>query len=157
MSILYIPPRLSPLPRILLGLSVVFTVATFLQSLRVTQNQQRQERRVQAIHLTLQRAAPLLQAIQRYQRDQGRLPAHLHVLVPKYLAQLPEPGPLSDTLDWGYETLTRERWLLDLAVSPALAMGEGDRFLYYSDGTYHEDAEYLITEHFGSWLYSSVR
>lgn len=154
---LYIPRRLSPLPRILLGLGVIFTVATFLQGLRVTQNQQRQELRVQAIHLTLHRAAPLLQAIQRYQRDQGRLPTHLHALVPKYLAQLPEPGPLSETLGWGYQSLTRERWLLDLSVNPALAIGEGDRFLYYSDGNYYQDDEYMITEHFGSWLYSSVR
>lgn len=114
--------------------------------------------RARALPVTMQRAIPVIRAIERYTGDRGAPPAGLPALVPEYLAGLPPPGPVAEG-GWRYERTgngVAGGWTLYVTVrdeySPNL-LGFGDRFVYHPSNRYPRSGYGGILVRFGRWGY----
>jgi hypothetical protein len=118
----------------------------------------RESMRAEALPITMAQAAPIIEAIERYCKEHDTPPPDLNVLIPHYLRQLPEAGPIAED-GWHYSPQTYEDsggWTLLVRVrdeySPNL-VGFGDSFVYHSSGNYPRGAYGGMLMPFGRWGY----
>lgn len=104
-------------------------------------NANRQAMRDAELPVTIKQAAPIVAAIERYVQDHGKPPDTLNSLIPEYLSQLPDAGPVAED-GWHYSTdvdgdaggWTLLIWVRD-DYSPNI-VGFGDRFVFRPSGNY---------------------
>ena len=89
---------------------------------------------------TMRRATPLIAAIRRYEKENGKPPEELAVLVPKYLDSPPYAGDLAKN-GWRYEVRRRPEdgawtlWVRSHKYRTGL-YGFSDAFVYHLSGKY---------------------
>ena len=102
-----------------------------------------------AIELATHRAQPLVEAIERYERENGRPPPALNVLVPQYLDRIPRripPFELAVTLDY-----PPNEWILK---SNEVGLVQGlDELFYLPHGNYEDFAWSGSIQRLGAWAY----
>jgi hypothetical protein len=110
-----------------------------------------------ALPVTIKQAEPIVDAIQRYSKEQGSPPPSLEALTPRYLQTLPAAGPIAvngwhyrkeepDAGGWSLLVWVREEY------SPNL-FGFGDRFVFRSGGRYPTYAYGGVLVPYGKWGY----
>lgn len=112
------------------------------------------ELRMYAFDLAAQRAAPLVTAIEAYERQHGVPPEQLSGLVPEFLDALPDKlPPLKITV--GSAARNRfhgNRWVLTADVPVALL--NWDLFVYLPDQNYSDWGQGSTLELLGAWAYA---
>ena len=118
----------------------------------------RERMRSEALPVTVSQAAPVIEAILQYSRDHGAPPPSLEAVVPRYLKQLPDAGPIAEN-GWHYtmeEDADAGGWSLLVWVrdeySPNV-LGFGDRFVFRPSGKYPKYAYGGVLVLFGRWGY----
>jgi hypothetical protein len=110
------------------------------------------------------RAAPVVEALERFRRDRGRYPVMLSTLVPDYLPRLPRTGLLGSPGfrytradpedDYGYGAwLARQGAGYDLSISCPVGFGNFDSMHYWPSGKYPTTAWGGVTERVDGWVY----
>ena len=114
-----------------------------------------------------QRAQPIIDAIARYRDDHTSPPARLSDLVPRYLPQLPVPGPVARDGAWFYTTPSSpkpcafcpkgESWVLGIWVrhdfDPRNPWSFGDNLVYLPSGNYPHSGWGGILDRVADWGY----
>jgi hypothetical protein len=139
--------------------ALVLVLAGFAASFAFSQRQHRREQmRAAALPVTIKQAQPIIRAIERYRAANGTLPKSLFILVPKYIQQIPAPGPAAKA-GWHYKVNAGWQsggWSLSIKVrdeySPN-AIGFGDTFVYHPSGKYPNVAYGGGLMPFGQWGY----
>jgi len=128
------------------------------------QRHKRDRLRAVALPITIRQAQPIIRAINRYQAERGAPPTSLSALTPKYLRQLPAPGPVSKK-GWHYElspgvggrASAAGGWALYVRVrdeySPNIIGGFGDVFVFHPSGKYPDKAYGGMLVPFDDWGY----
>ena len=102
------------------------------------------------------RAQPLIAAIERYKADEGRTPANLEELVPRYTPQIPATG-MAAYPEFRYSSRARRPGGADVGVyelSVFTPFGLSfDRFYYWPDRAYPEISSSGGIERVGDWAY----
>ena len=103
--------------------------------------------------LAAERAAPLVAAIERHEREQGRPPRSLAELVPRYLDRLPDRLPPLEivTVDEAKQCYRGNDWVLRASVPSGFA--NFDQFLYFPNGDYPAQGFGGSLERIGAWAY----
>lgn len=109
--------------------------------------------RMIGFYLASKRAEPLVDAIARYDRDQGVPPLKLNDLVPIYLPRLPSRLPPFEivTGEEARRDFYGNRWALVANVSTGLL--NWDIFIFFPSGNYPEADYGGVLERIGSWAY----
>lgn len=97
-----------------------------------------------ALSYTVQRAEPLITAIEDYQRANNALPANIGELVPQYLAAIPYGLP-----DIRYVHGKDGRWMISADVGTGML--NWDELIYISDQDYSKYG--TATKPIGKWVY----
>lgn len=96
------------------------------------------------------RSAPLIQAIERFDRDTGHAPKDLDDLVPKYIARIPDTG-LAQPDKYDYEVMKgKHRWQLSILCSRGML--NWDEFIYRPSHDYSDVGGGWV-EPMGTWGY----
>jgi hypothetical protein len=118
----------------------------------------REALRARDLPVTVTRAAPIIAAIKRFERDHRKPPATLQALIPRYLNRLPGPGPVAEK-GWNYEAGDpgdSGGWSLSVDVrdkySPNI-FGFGDTFVYRPSEEYPNLGYGGGLRKFGRWGY----
>ncbi|MEW5883939.1 MAG: hypothetical protein AB1725_06920 [Armatimonadota bacterium] len=135
--------------------------------------QQASEQREQ-LQATIRSAAPLIQAIRKYEELRGAPPPSLDALVPEFLDALPQPaGPAEGGWEYWADVPGGRKeggkwhrvqlepsaggWALGIAVRkefrPRFLYNLGDYFLYHPSGHYPRTAYGGVLERVGEWGY----
>jgi hypothetical protein len=120
-------------------------------------------RRRAALRTTIAHAQPILGALRRHAAERGRPPQSLAALVPRYLRELPVPGP-GTTEPWQYWTGSAVRWKpglgpwalgihLDSGFCPYAPGSGGDYFVYHPLGGYPPLGYQGVLERIEGWGY----
>jgi len=105
----------------------------------------------------IQRAEPLIAALDQYHNEEGEYPDSLQDLVPKYLSEIPQAGlarcpefhywkpkkPVGDWKDVGYELD------VDLGIRDIYFR----RMFYWPSHRYPESKGYFIREPIDDWIF----
>ena len=109
--------------------------------------------RIAGFELAAKRAAPVVEAVRRYQAEHGRAPGSISDLQPKYLEQIPSGIPPLKILDARAADSYCEgnAWILKALVSGGLL--NWDEFLYFEAQNYDSCRARLNYERVGDWIY----
>jgi hypothetical protein len=109
--------------------------------------------RLAAFGLVAERSEPLVQAIQRYEKDSGRPPATLEALLPRHLAALPLGIPPYRVLagDEARNRCSGSRWILIADVGTGIL--NWDEFLYTEAKAGEKCGFTSSRRSLGSWFY----
>lgn len=101
------------------------------------------------------RSVPLVEAIKKFETDQGRPPSTLEELVPKYLAAVPKTG-MGAYLEYAYlvgeeaQCYEGNPWVLIVHTPRGYS---SDMFVYFPNGNYPEYAYSSHLERIEDWAY----
>jgi hypothetical protein len=105
--------------------------------------------RMAAFSRAVARAQPILDGIREFERENGRPPARLELLVPRYLERLPSRlPPLEIRITHRYSP---NRWILESSASTGFL--NWDALLYLPHGNYDDFAWGGWIERLGPWGY----
>jgi hypothetical protein len=110
------------------------------------------ELRMMAFQMAADRAAPVISAIEAFEGRYGTPPKHLSLLVPEFLASIPESLPPL-TITVGDEAINRfrgNRWAVTALASRALL--NWDMFVYLPNQNYGDLGAASMTR-LGDWAY----
>jgi hypothetical protein len=100
-----------------------------------------------------ERAAPVVAAIERFERERGQPPSSIEQLVPHYLPSLPAGIPKFEIVagDVAARDYYGNRWVLFANVPTGMI--NWDVFLYFPNGQYPDKGYGGWLERIGAWAY----
>jgi hypothetical protein len=103
--------------------------------------------------LAAERAEPVIRAIERFDRENGRPPDSLAELTPRYLPAMPSRIPPMEIVTGraAEEEFHGNRWVLTASVSTGFI--NWDRFMYFPNGRYPVTGYGGWLERIGTWAY----
>ena len=101
------------------------------------------------------RAQKVVEALERYRSDEGKYPASLNDLVPRYLSSVPVPGPIAyPRFEYSRANSKTKYAGYELAV-PMLHGASADRLIYWPNQIYPERIYSGGVDVRGTWAYVS--
>ncbi|MFH0794928.1 MAG: hypothetical protein V2A74_12955, partial [bacterium] len=129
----------------------VLFVGTFFISARIGNVM-----RIQAFQKLAERSQPLVEAIDRYDKDHSQPPQTLKDLVPQYLPEIPKTG-MAGYPEFEYYAGAKAKNYHDnpwvLVVPTPLGFLNWDNFMYFPKQNYPEEGYGGVLERVGDWAY----
>ena len=109
--------------------------------------------RMHGFALAAERAAPLVAAIERYERDHGMPPVIFSALVPRYILAIPDGLPPLELItgDRARQQYRGNEWVLVASVPQGFI--NFDQFMYFPNGDYPDHGYGGSIERVAGWAY----